>query len=129
VLTSSVLRKRKESRRRNLQFHLPTAIALAPQLRLVQNDSSYISLQDIFDEFCSARDMTREDAIVSFYDRVKQLHDPAIPRVSSDRQLALTPQTDQRFVQLKAEIMEEIQAKMVPDTVLTNVCLQCSSQE
>lgn len=78
----SVLRKRKESRRRNLQFHLPTAIALAPQLRLVQNDSSYVSLQDIFDEFCSAKHMTREDAIMSFYDRVKQVQDPAIPRVS-----------------------------------------------
>jgi len=28
--------------------------------------------------------MCREDGIMSFYDRVKQLHDPAIPRVSSD---------------------------------------------
>jgi transformation/transcription domain-associated protein len=82
LLIGSVLQKRKESRRRNLQFHIPTAIALAPQLRLQQNDASYVSLQDVFDDFCSARGMSREDSMLAFYDRVKQLHDPAVQRVS-----------------------------------------------
>ncbi|ORY26601.1 putative histone acetyltransferase [Naematelia encephala] len=117
-IMNSVLKKRKESRRRNLQFHLPTAVALAPQLRLVQNDSSYISLQDVFDDFCDMRGMSREDSIMKFYDRVKQLHDPSIPR------------TDNRFVQLKMEVMEEISAKTVPETVLTNYMIKtmCSPE-
>ena len=65
--------------------------------------------------------MAREDSIMSFHDRVKQLHDPAIPRVG-DRSIAFTDkESDPRFFQLKSEIMEEIQTKMIPETVLTNV--------
>ena len=80
--TFSVLQKRKESRRRNLSFHLPVAIPLAPQLRLVENDSSYVSFQDIFDKYCQAHDCAREDSMLFFTDRMRQLHDPAIQGVS-----------------------------------------------
>jgi transformation/transcription domain-associated protein len=76
------MRKRKESRRRNLQFHLPTAIALAPQLRLQQNDSSYVSLQDIYDDYASQKGMSREVSMMAYYDRIKQLYDPSVQRVS-----------------------------------------------
>ncbi|KAK4687186.1 transformation/transcription domain-associated protein, partial [Tremellales sp. Uapishka_1] len=126
-IMNSVLRKRKESRRRNLQFHLPTAVALAPQLRLVQNDSSYVSMQDIYDDFSSAAGMSREDTILAFYDRVKELHDPAVPRVSRMLENVANEQTDQKFIQLKAEVMEEIQTKMVPETVLTNYMIKTMS--
>ena len=117
----SVLKRRKESRRRNLQFHLPTAVALAPQLRLVQSDSSYISLQDVFDEFCNSKGMSREDSIMAFSDRVKQTVDSNITRVSYQSGTGADNQADPRYPQLKSEIMEEIQAKMVPETILSNV--------
>lgn len=82
-IMNSVLAKRKESRRRNLQFHLPTAVAFAHQLRLVQSDSTYVSLQDILDEHCRSMGMSREDSTIKFYERIKSLHDPSIPAVSS----------------------------------------------
>ena len=97
------------------------AVALAPQLRLVQNDSSYVSLQDIYDDFCTAKGMSREDSIMAFYDRVKQLHDPALSRVSSVGSREADDQSDPRYYQLKSEVMEEIQTKMIPETILTNV--------
>nr|XP_018259603.1 transformation/transcription domain-associated protein [Kwoniella dejecticola CBS 10117]OBR81761.1 transformation/transcription domain-associated protein [Kwoniella dejecticola CBS 10117] len=111
-IMNSVLKKRKESRRRNLQFHLPTATPLAPQLRLVQADSSYVSLQDIFEDFSASKGMSREDTTLAYFDRIKQLHDPAIPR------------NDPRFSQLKAEVMEEIQTKMVPENIMTNYMIR-----
>nr|XP_019007357.1 transformation/transcription domain-associated protein [Kwoniella pini CBS 10737]OCF46138.1 transformation/transcription domain-associated protein [Kwoniella pini CBS 10737] len=111
-IMNSVLKKRKESRRRNLQFHLPTATPLAPQLRLVQADSSYVSLQDIFEDFSASKGMSREDTTLAYFDRIKQLHDPAVPR------------TDPRFSQLKAEVMEEIQTKMVPENIMTNYMIR-----
>ncbi|KAL7422906.1 transcription-associated protein 1 [Cryptotrichosporon argae] len=107
-IMNSVLRKRKESRRRNLQFHLPLAVALGAQLRLIQSDSSFITLQDIYDEHAFAHRQQREDAIIEFCEQQRQFHDPSIPK------------TDARTIQLKTEIMERIQAKMVPETVLTN---------
>ncbi|KAL1410016.1 transcription-associated protein 1 [Vanrija albida] len=111
-IMNSVLKRRKESRRRNLQFHLPTAVALGTQLRLIQNDSSYISLQEIYDDYAFAHGMTHEDTILAFCDRQRELHDPSIPR------------TDPRWVQLKMEIIEEIQAKMLPENVLTNYMIK-----
>lgn len=111
-IMNCVLRKRKESRRRNLQFHLPTAVALGTQLRLIQNDSSYVSLQEIYDDYAFSHGMTHEDTILAFCDRQRQLHDPSIPR------------TDPRFVQLKMEIIEEIQTKMLPENVLTNYMIK-----
>jgi transformation/transcription domain-associated protein len=120
-IMNSVLRKRKEARRRNLQFHLPPAVPLAPQLRLVEADSSYISLQDIYDEYCAAKKRSREDSIMAFYDRLKTLYDPAVPRVCRVSPGLADNQTDQRFIQLKTEVMEEIQTKMVPENILSNV--------
>ena len=63
----------------------------------------------MLDDFCAQRGVSREDSMMTFYDRIKALHDPSISR------------SDARFVQLKAEVMEEIQTKVVPETVLTNV--------
>lgn len=82
-ILNSVLRKRKEARRRNIQFHLPAAIAMAPQLRLVENDSSYVTLQDVYDEYSRSKSRTREASIMTFYDRVKQLSDGPVIKVSN----------------------------------------------
>lgn len=111
-IMNCVLRKRKESRRRNLQFHLPTAVALGTQLRLIQNDNSYVSMQEIYDEYAFSQGMTHEDTILAFCDRQRQLHDPAIAR------------TDPRYIQLKMEIIEEIQAKMLPENTITNYMIK-----
>lgn len=104
--------RRKESRRRNLQFHLPAALTLAPQLRITRTDSSYISLQDIYDQHAQRNGRSRESASVEFHNRVAELYDPAMTN------------SDARYLQLRAEVFEEIQAKMDPETILTNVSYQ-----
>ena len=61
---------------------------------------------------------------MAFYDRVKALHDPTVQRVSfaeSSTTSAANVQSDAKLIQLKAEVLEEIQTKLVPETVLTNV--------
>jgi transformation/transcription domain-associated protein len=122
-ILNSVLRKRKEARRRNLQFHLPAAIAMAPQLRLVENDSSYVTLQDVYDDYSKSKGRTRETSILTYSDRVVQLSDGPIPKVSarSSTHSIADKQNDQRLLQIKMEVLEEVQAKMDPDTILTNV--------
>lgn len=84
-IMNSVLAKRKESRRRNLQFHVPTAVAFAHQLRLVRSDSTYVSMQDILDDHNRKKNMSREDSTMMFYDRLKQLYDPSMAPVSVSR--------------------------------------------
>jgi transformation/transcription domain-associated protein len=125
-IMNSVLARRKESRRRNLQFHLPTAVAFAQQLRLVQSDSTYVSLQDIYDEHCRSMNLSRDDPSIKYYSRLKELHDPSMTVVSFSfpihfHERMLMRQNDSRFLQLKMEIMNEIQTKYIPENVLTNV--------
>jgi transformation/transcription domain-associated protein len=107
---STVLQSRKESRKRNLSFHLPAAIPLAPQLRLLELDSSYVSLQDIYDGHCQDRHLSKEDPVLHFTNRFKSLYNPATMTRDS-------PET----INLRVELMDEIETKYVPKTVLSDV--------
>ena len=69
--TSSTLNRKKESRKRNLHFHLPAAVSCAPNLRLLQNDTSYISLGDIYDQHCEDSGMAREEPVLMVGEKVK----------------------------------------------------------
>lgn len=61
ILVYRTLARKKESRKRNLHFHLPVAVPCSSNLRLLQNDSSYISLGDIYDQHCEDTGIERED--------------------------------------------------------------------
>ena len=68
----SALTRRKESRKRNLQFHLPLAVSITPQIRLLANDSSYVTLQDVYDQHCSDKGMTREDPVLQIAHKTRE---------------------------------------------------------
>ena len=70
---NTVLSKRKESRRRNLQFHLPLIQPLAPSIRLVQDDPSYISLQGIYEDHSRRANRSRDEPIIFAMDRLRNV--------------------------------------------------------
>lgn len=72
-LFDRALARKKESRRRNLNFHIPAAISCSPNLRLLQNDSSYVTLGDIYDRHCEEIGITREDPILVSGEKVKSI--------------------------------------------------------
>lgn len=69
------LRKRKESRRRNLQFHLPLMIPLAPHIRMVQDDATYISLQAVFEDHCRRNGSSKDEPTLFFLEKLRALTD------------------------------------------------------
>jgi hypothetical protein len=71
--SGSALVRKKESRKRNLNFHIPAAISFSPNLRLLQNDSSYVTLGDIYDRHCEENGITREDPILVSGEKVKSV--------------------------------------------------------
>lgn len=71
VIIFSTLSRKKETRKRNLHFHLPAAVSCAPNLRLLQNDSSYITLGDIYDKHCEDSGMAREEPVMMSGEKVK----------------------------------------------------------
>jgi transformation/transcription domain-associated protein len=66
-----VLERHKESRRRNLSFHLPLIIPFAPQVRIVQDDPSYCSLQDIYEDHCDNIKLSKDEPIIYFINKMK----------------------------------------------------------
>ncbi|KAH8758668.1 hypothetical protein BGZ57DRAFT_622732 [Hyaloscypha finlandica] len=70
---NSSLSKRKESRRRNLNFHLPMMIPLAPHIRMVQDDPTYISLQGVFEDHCRKSGMSKDEPLLFTMDKMRAL--------------------------------------------------------
>lgn len=66
-----ILERRKESRMRNLVFHLPAIVPLAPNVRMVQDDTSYTSLYDIYEDHCDSVHMHKDDPLVYFVEKFK----------------------------------------------------------
>ena len=70
---NGILGKRKESRRRNLYFHLPVMVPLAPHIRLVRDDASYISMQGIYEDYCRRMGMSKDDPVLFTMERMRSL--------------------------------------------------------
>ncbi|KAF9958937.1 hypothetical protein BGZ72_010618 [Mortierella alpina] len=104
-ILNGILERKKESRKRNLFFHLPLIIPLAPQIRILQDDPSYVSLHGIFEEHCHMIGIHKDDPIMYYTSKVKAGMD-------------IKKQAD--MLNLKMEIADEIASKMIPETILTD---------
>lgn len=71
-LLNNVLERRSESRVRNLAFHLPAIVPLAPNVRMVQDDPSYYTLHDIYEDHCDTVQIHKDDPMVYFADKLKK---------------------------------------------------------
>ncbi|PWN50372.1 hypothetical protein IE53DRAFT_368968 [Violaceomyces palustris] len=102
-----VLERRKETRKRGLTFHVPIAVPLAPQVRLLDHDTSFISLQDIYEKHCEEIGIGKDDPVIAWVEKMRSTWEGGVGRGNVD------------FTNLRMDLMEEISVKMVPDTILT----------
>ena len=100
---NGTLAKRKESRRRNLNFNLPQMIPLAPSLRLVQDDASYISLQGVYEDYCRRFKQDKDAPILFTMDKL--------------RPTSNNPPDPLHHNALRTEIFTAIRTKWVPQTI------------
>lgn len=103
---NGVLSKRKESRRRNLYFHLPLMVPIAPHLRLVQDDPSYITLQGIYEDHCRKTSSSKDEPILFTMEKLRALADLKQSRTAEQMQI------------LRTEILTAIQDRWVPNTIV-----------
>ncbi|KAH6600577.1 hypothetical protein BASA50_002141 [Batrachochytrium salamandrivorans] len=108
ILNNAMARK-KEARRRNLNFHLPIIVPLAPQIRLVEDDRSNISMQDIYESHCQKAGIHKDDPIIFHAQRIRQIF----------ASIDITRKAKVEILNLKTEIMEEIGNTLIPETILS----------
>ncbi|KAI9356612.1 hypothetical protein BD770DRAFT_444067 [Pilaira anomala] len=111
---NSVLERKKESRMRNLRFHLPSIVPLAPNVRMVQDDPSYCTLYDIYEDHCDSSNIHKDDPLVFFVEKLKNSVNQ-----STDVMALKTEQLN-----LRMEINEEISKKLVPSDILSKYMLR-----
>ncbi|GAA5889131.1 hypothetical protein JCM8208_007777 [Rhodotorula glutinis] len=105
-MLNCTLANRKESRKRNLQFTIPVVVPLSPSVRIIENDASITSMQEILEQHCDELGLRKEDPILAVTERLRTLH----------RQ---EPPLDKAQIwSARQEILDEVACKMVPDDVL-----------
>nr|GAT59465.1 predicted protein [Mycena chlorophos] len=114
---NGALARKKESRKRNLVFHIPAAVSISPAVRLFQTDSSYISLGDIYDQHCIESGLPKEEPILYAGDKIKKV-------LREYLQASKTQPSKVEYLTVKKDICDEISVKMVPDDVLTKYMIR-----
>ncbi|KAK4169055.1 hypothetical protein QBC43DRAFT_84730 [Cladorrhinum sp. PSN259] len=72
---NQTLASKKESRRRDLQFTLPLMVPLAPQIRIFQEDTSYITLQGVYEDHCRRNGISKDEPVLYTMDKLRGLND------------------------------------------------------
>ncbi|KAI8367767.1 hypothetical protein BD560DRAFT_353389 [Blakeslea trispora] len=113
-ILNEVLEIKKDSRQRNLKFHLPAIVPLAPNVRMVEDDLSYCTLYDIYEDHCDAMNMHKDEPLIFFVEKIKS----GINKESDPS----TFKTE--LLNLRMEINEEIAKKYVPSNILSKYMLR-----
>ncbi|KPJ11920.1 Transformation/transcription domain-associated protein [Papilio machaon] len=92
------LGKQKETSRRFLHFTVPRVVSVSPQMRLVEDNPSSISLLDIYRTECTNRGVEYDAPIARYYERLA----------------AVQARGSQASHQVLRDILREVQATMVP---------------
>jgi len=111
---NGALTRKKESRKRNLSFHIPAVVSFSPNLRLFQTDSSYVSLGDIYDLHCEENGFAKEDPCLFAGEKVKKVLREYIQQTGNQPGKA-------EYLALKKDIYDEVAVKMVPEDVFDPV--------
>ncbi|EPQ59490.1 hypothetical protein GLOTRDRAFT_136350 [Gloeophyllum trabeum ATCC 11539] len=114
---NGTLSRKKESRKRNLTFHLPAAVSCGTNLRLLQNDSSYINLGDIYDQYCEDTGVSKEDPILVVGEKIK-----TVLREFNHNEKRLPSKAE--YFTLKKDVLDEVVLKLVPDDILFRYMLR-----
>lgn len=95
-----------ETRKRNIQFTLPIAVPLSPHIRIINDDSRDITMQKIYEDFCSRNGKSRDEPFNYTIEKLRAAFDQRLPKPD--------------IMSIRVEILGAIQSLLVPSTVMKN---------
>ncbi|XP_052467142.1 transformation/transcription domain-associated protein isoform X2 [Carassius gibelio] len=101
-LLNPCLEKRKETTKRHLFFTVPRVVAVSPQMRLVEDNPSSLSLVEIYKMRCAKKGIEHDNPISRYYDRLATVQ----------------ARGTQASHQVLRDILKEVQGNMVPRSML-----------
>lgn len=119
---NGILSKRKESRRRNLQFHLPLMVPITPSVRMVQDDSSYTNMQGIYEDYCRKNGINKDEPILFSIEKLRALQPVSTMNNPFESPESETNNHVQKNIEnansIRLETFAAVQEKYVPPTVV-----------
>ncbi|KAI5461401.1 hypothetical protein BGZ63DRAFT_235141 [Mariannaea sp. PMI_226] len=103
---NQTLSRKKESRRRDLQFTLPLMVPLAPHIRIVQEDTSYITLQGVYEDHCRRMGMSKDEPVLFTMEKLRGILENK------------TSNKPEQTATARLEVFNAIQEKWVPPTLV-----------
>ncbi|KAJ7638852.1 FAT domain-containing protein [Roridomyces roridus] len=116
TFNGSLMRK-PQSRKRNLSFHIPAVVSFSPNLRLLQTDSSYVSLGDVYDLHCEENGFAKEDPVLFVGEKTKKVLREYFQQTGSQPGKS-------EYLTLKKDLYDEVALKMVPEDILTKYMIR-----
>ncbi|XP_051789631.1 transformation/transcription domain-associated protein isoform X2 [Erpetoichthys calabaricus] len=101
-LLNPCLEKRKETTKRHLFFTVPRVVAVSPQMRLVEDNPSSLSLVEIYKQRCTKKGIEHDNPISRYYDRLATVQ----------------ARGAQASHQVLRDVLKEVQSNMVPRSML-----------
>ncbi|XP_011602842.1 transformation/transcription domain-associated protein isoform X1 [Takifugu rubripes] len=101
-LLNPCLEKRKETTKRHLFFAVPRVVAVSPQMRLVEDNPSSLSLVEIYKQRCTKKGIEHDNPVSRYYDRLATVQ----------------ARGTQASHQVLRDILKEVQGNMVPRSML-----------
>jgi hypothetical protein len=77
-LTNRLLLQHRQSRRMNLQAHLPLIVPIAPRVRLAREGTTFVSLAHIFERDCDARGVNVLAPAIAMHDTIGAAGNPLL---------------------------------------------------
>jgi transformation/transcription domain-associated protein len=120
---NQTLSSKKESRRRDLQFTLPLMVPLAPHIRILSEDTSWITLQGVYEDHCRRSGISKDEPVLFTMDKLRGLVETkgmvghSSHRISSNLTDASVQKPGDQGVTARLEVLTAIQEKWVPHTV------------
>jgi transformation/transcription domain-associated protein len=116
---NGILAKRKESRRRNLQFHLPLMVPITPSVRLISDDPSSLNLQAIYEDHCRKNGVNKDEPILFSIDKFRALSPVNDHKLKHSVQplTQLQKNVDQANA-IRLETFSAVQEKYVPSNMV-----------
>ncbi|GMM37271.1 histone acetyltransferase [Saccharomycopsis crataegensis] len=93
-----------QCRSRNISLTLPVAVALSPHIRILSNDSSDITLQEVYEQVCREKKQKVEEPFFYITEKLKATFDPRLPKPD--------------IISTMTEIFSAVQTLYVPSTIV-----------
>ncbi|KAK6458258.1 uncharacterized protein RJT20DRAFT_126237 [Scheffersomyces xylosifermentans] len=111
---NDTISRKVETRRRNIQFTLPTAVPLSPHIRIISDDARDVTMQKVYEDYCRRNGKSRDEPFVYTIEKLRAAFDQRLPKPD--------------IMSIRVEILSAIQALLVPSTVLKNYFVELYPQ-